>query len=112
LLRVPGPDPSRPKQRWSMDFVSDRLGQGRRTRVLTIMDDYSRERPAIEVDTFVGGTRFVRFLDRLADVRGLPRRITVDKEPIHELRHTFATRLVHAGVDIYWIQRLLGHKSP
>ena len=30
----------------------------------------------------------------------------------HDLRHTFATRLVHAGVDLYKVQRLLGHKSP
>ncbi len=80
-LRVPMPSPTRPNQCWSMDFVSDRLGQGRRFRALAIVDDYSRECPAIEVDTSLGGIRVVRVLDRLAEVRGLPGRITVDNGP-------------------------------
>ena len=80
-LRVPRPEPSRPNQRWSMDFVSDGLGLGRRFRALTIVDDYTRECPAIEVDTSLGGVRVVRVLDRLMEIRGLPEVITVDNGP-------------------------------
>ena len=47
--RVIIPAPERPNQKWSMDFVSDSTVTGRRFRALTIVDDYSRECPAIEV---------------------------------------------------------------
>jgi putative transposase len=50
-----------------MDFVT-----GRRFRVLAIVDDFSRECPAIEVDTSLGGQRVVNVLERLAETRGLP----------------------------------------
>jgi putative transposase len=45
------PAPERPNQKWSMDFVTDSIVTGRRFRALAIVDDYSRECPAIEVDT-------------------------------------------------------------
>ena len=80
-LRVPMLEPERVNQRWSMDFVSDCLWSGRRFRSLTIVDDYTRESPAIEVDTSLGGARVVRVLDHLAEVRGLPEVITVDNGP-------------------------------
>jgi len=53
--RVITPSPVRPNQRWSMDFVSDSTVSGRRFRALAIVDNYSRECPAIEVDTSLGG---------------------------------------------------------
>ncbi len=53
VLRVEMPLAERANQRWSMDLVSDSLSGGRRFRVLTIVDDYSRECPATEVDTGV-----------------------------------------------------------
>ena len=49
-LRVMLPSPDGPNQRWSMDFVSDSIVTGRRFRALAIIDDYSWECPAIEVD--------------------------------------------------------------
>ena len=49
VLRVVMPPAQRTDQRWSMDFVSDALDTGRRFKVLTIVDDYSRECPAMEV---------------------------------------------------------------
>jgi putative transposase len=64
-----------------MDLMSDSLSTGRRFRVLTIVDDYSRECPTLEVDTSINGVRVVRTLDRLAQERGLPRFITVDNGP-------------------------------
>ena len=72
------PAPERPNQKWSMDFVTDSTVTGRRFRALTIVDDYSRECPAIEVDTSLGGTRVISVLERLAEIRGLPEIITVD----------------------------------
>jgi putative transposase len=73
--------PERPNQKWSMDFVTDSIVTGRRFRALAIVDDYSRECPAIEVDTSLGGQRVVGVLDRLAETRGLPEFITMDNGP-------------------------------
>ena len=64
-----------------MDFVTDSIVTGRRFRALTIIDNYSRECPAIEVDTSLGGRRVVGVLERLAETRGLPEAITIDNGP-------------------------------
>ena len=64
-----------------MDFVTDSIVTGRRFRALTIVDDYSRECPAIEVDTSLGGRRVVQVLDKLSEIRGLPKMITIDNGP-------------------------------
>jgi len=81
MARVKLPEPQRINQRWSMDFVSDSLVTGRRFRLLTILDDYSRECLAIEVDTSIGGSRVVNVLVRIIEVRGQPEVITVDNGP-------------------------------
>ena len=73
--------PERPNERWSMDFVTDSIVTGRRFRALVVVDDYSRECPAIEVDTSLGGARVVNVLERLAETRGLPEVITTDNGP-------------------------------
>ena len=65
----------------AIDFASDSTVDGRRFRALTIVDDYSRECPAIEVDTSLGGARVVGVLERLAKTWGLPQVITVDNGP-------------------------------
>jgi len=80
-VRMTLPLPQRTNQRWSMDFVMDSIITGRRFRALTIVDDYSRECPAIEVDTSLGGRRVVGTLERLAETRGLPEAITIDNGP-------------------------------
>ena len=80
-VRVTLPPPNRPNERWSMDFLHDRLGNGRRFRVLTMIDDYSREAPAMTVDTSLPGARVVEVLERLAETRGLPQVITIDNGP-------------------------------
>jgi putative transposase len=79
--RVPASTPDRGNQRWSMDFVADSLASGRRIRVLTVVDDFTRECLATEVDTSLPGLRVARVLDRLAAHRGLPETITVDNGP-------------------------------
>ncbi len=64
-----------------MDFVSDGLAYGRRFRCLNIVDDYTRECLAIEVDTSPPGLRGAQMLQRLAELRGLPKSITVHNGP-------------------------------
>jgi len=79
--RVPVAVPTRPNERWSMDFVRDALGDGRVFRCFTLVDDCTRECPAIEVDVSLPGERVVRVLDRVAAVRGYPRAIVCDNGP-------------------------------
>ena len=79
--RVVRPVATAPNQSWSMDFVSDGLAYSRRFRCLNIVDDYTRECPAIEVDTSLPGLRVAQVLQRLAELRGLPKSITVDNGP-------------------------------
>jgi len=79
--RVVRPVATAPNQSWSMDFVSDGLAYGRRFRCLNIVDDYTRECLAIEVDTSLPGLRVAQVLQRLAELRGLPKSITVDNGP-------------------------------
>ena len=81
ILRVKLPEAGRVNQRWSMDFVGDSTLTGRRFRALAIVDNYSRECPALEVDSSIPGARVVDVLDRLAEMRGLPEVITVDNGP-------------------------------
>jgi putative transposase len=78
MPRVESPSPTAPNQLWSMDFVHDELGWGQRFRVLTLVDHFSRESPALAVGVSMTGRRVVEVLRRLAVVRGLPEVIRVD----------------------------------
>ena len=64
-----------------MDFVSDALGNGRRFRALTIVDEMTRESPAIVVDFSLSGERVVRVLDELGRSRGYTDGVVVDNGP-------------------------------
>jgi putative transposase len=79
--RVPLSMPAAANERWSMDFVMDATSLGRRVRILAIVDDYTRECLAVEVDTSISGLRVARVLDRLLELRGKPKGITVDNGP-------------------------------
>jgi putative transposase len=76
--RIPPPTASRPNESWSMDFMSDELFNGRRFRLLTIVDDFTRESLAIEIDQRLTGGRVAEVLDRITRVRCLPVQIRVD----------------------------------
>jgi putative transposase len=65
-------------ERWSLDFVHDTLERGRRFRTLNIVDDFTRECLAIEVDTSLSGSRVARVLDEIATKRGFPQAIVMD----------------------------------
>jgi len=64
--------------RWSLDFVSDQFTDGRRLRILTVVDDCTRECLALIADTSLSGLRVARELDRIVEVRGKPRMIVSD----------------------------------
>jgi putative transposase len=70
--------PMQPNDRWSLDFVSDQLTDGRRFRILTIVDDCTRECRALVADTSLSGTRVARELDAVIAKRGKPRMIVSD----------------------------------
>ncbi len=76
--RLPLALPTAANQVWTMDFTQDALSSGRRFRTLNLMDGYTREALAIEVDHSLPGARVVRVLERLRETRGVPRVIQVD----------------------------------
>jgi putative transposase len=79
LHRGPAPVPTGPRERWSMDFVYDALADGRQFRVLTVVDQWSRESPLLEVATAMSGRTVAAALDRVLGGCGVtPRSITVD----------------------------------
>jgi len=76
--RAPMAIPQGPNQRWSLDFVSDSLVDGRRFRILCVIDDYSRECLAAVVDNSLSGQRVARELDAIAEHRGYPCMVVSD----------------------------------
>lgn len=76
--RAPMAIPQGLNQRWSLDFVSDTLSEGRRFRILNVIDDFSRECLASVVDTSLSGVRVARELDRIAEMRGYPCMVVSD----------------------------------
>jgi putative transposase len=71
----------KPNERWSMDFTSDQLSDGRRFRTFNVVDDCTRECLAIEVYRSIPGWLVARVLDRLVDERGRPGVIVCDNGP-------------------------------
>ena len=70
-----------PNERWSMDFMSDSLYDGRRFRVLTLVDNMSRESPYIAVERSFSGERVTEILEQAVQRSGLPEAIQVDNGP-------------------------------
>ena len=79
--RIVPPPATRPQERWSLDFSPDSLVDGRRFRVLMIVDTVSRVSPAIAVGVSLTGERVVAILDRLRRTTGTPERVAVDSGP-------------------------------
>jgi putative transposase len=101
--RVPLPTPTGRGERWSMDFTLDTLADGRAFRTLNIVDDYTRECVAIEVDRSLPGLRVTRVLDRLRAAIGLPRAIVLDNGPEFAGR-TLEAWAYAAGVTLCFIR--------
>jgi putative transposase len=106
LVRVGQPAflATRPNEQWSLDFVHDRLANGRTVRVLTVVDNYTRECLALEVDTSLPSRRVTRALDSVIADRGRPQRIRLDNGSELTSRHFLSW-----GID----QRIeLNHIDP
>jgi putative transposase len=92
LVRVGTPivAATRANERWSLDFACDGLASGRAIRVLSVVDTYTRECLALDVDTSFPSPRVTRVLDSIAAKRGLPERIRCDNGPELTSRHFLA----------------------
>ena len=100
--RAPMTLPNAINQRWSLDFVSDALSDGRRFRILCIVDDFSRECLATVVDTSLGGVRVVRELETLGFERSTPRVIVSDNGT--ELTSCAVLRWATGRLDWHYIE--------
>ena len=79
--RTPMRRAERPNERWCMDFVNDAVASGRKFRCFTLVDEFTRECPVIEVDTSLPAMRVVTVLEQVALERGYPAEIRVDNGP-------------------------------
>jgi len=89
--------------RWSMDFVSDRLADGRAFRAFAAVDDFGKRCTAIEVDTSLPGVRVIRALERAIEMYGKPRRLVMDNGPEFTCR-AFVAWIVRRGIEPCWIE--------
>jgi putative transposase len=76
--RVPLGQAVRPNQKWSMDFVAQRLPDGRWIRVLTVVDQFTRECLTLFADNALSGEKVATALDKIVVLRSTPESITVD----------------------------------
>ena len=95
--------PIRQNISWSIDFMHDRLYTGRPFKVLNIIDDFSREAMAMEIDTGIGSLRLVRVLQSLKEDGLIPQEIRVDNGP-EFLSQNFITWCAAHNVTIKYIQ--------
>lgn len=95
--------PTRPTERWSMDFVHDELSTGRRLRCFTVVDDFTRESVVIEADHSIPAERVSAVLDRVGFERGLPDSIVCDNGP--EFTSRWMDQWAYArGVELSFIR--------
>ena len=95
--------PPLPNGRWSIDFASDSLANGRRLKVLAVVDDCTRECIALEADTSISGKRVAMILERLIETRGKPASIVSDNGPEFTSRAMDAWAY-HHGITLDFIQ--------
>jgi putative transposase len=86
----PRPALNGPNQEWALDFVHDAAESGRKFRALSVVDPYTRECLALEVDTSMGSRRVTRVLEAIIAARGIPQAIRSDNGPEFTSRHFLA----------------------
>jgi putative transposase len=94
---------SAPNQEWALDFVHDAVACGRAIRVLSVVDAYTRECLALEVDTSFASRRVTRVLEAIVVERGLPQAIRCDNGPELTSRH-FLAWCVERQIELVHIQ--------
>ncbi len=102
-VRATPPKPVKPNERWAMDFVSDRLSTGRRIRLLTLIDCYTRECLAIYVDHRLPSTAVTAVVDSVVEAKGRLEVITVDNGPEFTCRHFDEWAFAH-GIKVDFIR--------
>jgi putative transposase len=90
-------------QEWALDFVHDAVACGRAIRVLSVVDAYTRECMALEVDTSFASRRVTRVLEEIVAERGQPQRIRCDNGPELTSRH-FLAWCVERQIELGHIQ--------
>lgn len=95
--------PAEPNQTWSIDFMSDSLVDGRKFRLLNVLDDFNRESLAIEIDTSLPSLRVVRVLENLIQHRGKPTSIRTDNGP-EFISHTLQQWCEAHQITLQYIQ--------
>jgi putative transposase len=105
LVRVGSPRPAltAANQEWALDFVHDAVASGRAIRVLTVEDEYTRECPALEVDTSMASRRVTRVLEAIIAERGQPLAIRCDNGPEFTSRH-FLAWCIERQIELVHIQ--------
>jgi putative transposase len=104
FIRTPAPVPTMPNERWSMDFMYDRLIDGRTFRVFNLIDDFCREGLAVEADTSISSHRVIHVLERVGLIRGkFPVSIVMDNGPEFRSQAIFAWAQQN-GVQLDFIQ--------
>lgn len=90
-------------QEWALDFVHDAIAAGRAIRVLSVVDAYTRECLALEVDTSFASRRLTRVLEGIIAVRGEPKSIRCDNGPEMTSRH-FLAWSIERKIELVHIQ--------
>jgi len=80
-VKIPLSIPTAPNQTWSLDFISDSLSDGRKFRLLNVIDDFNRQSLAVEADTSLPALRVIRVLENLITQKGKPANIRCDNGP-------------------------------
>jgi putative transposase len=92
-----------PDQEWAIDFVADAIQTGRGIRILTIVDSFTRECPALLVETSLSGQQVTRLLDQVIGQRGRPLAVRCDNGPEFTSRH-FIGWCEASGIALIHIQ--------
>jgi putative transposase len=99
----PRPMLTAPNQEWAVDFASDVAASGRRLRIFSVLDSYTRECLALEVDTSLPSRRVTRTLTQIIEQRGVPVAIRSDNGPELRSRHYLAW-CIEKRIDAVHIQ--------
>jgi putative transposase len=96
--------PAGPHERWSMDFVSDTLYDGRTFRVFNLLDDFSREAIVQHVDSSISGVRLARIFDEIKRTRNLPKQLVCDNGTEFTSK-AFRKWALENNVEIHYIDK-------
>jgi len=94
----------RPNERWSVDFVHDTLANGRRIRAMTLIDDFTRECLAVNVDFSLPSLSVIRIFEDAAFSRGYPGTIRFDNVLPEMSRSTFGQREIRRRGPVHSIR--------